>query len=150
MDFTGQFWQLTDLHWDQHYSTDGDPGGMCHANEDWKKLTSSKRESPDYISAGQYGMYSCDAPWDLIEFSIRGMAENSAVPDFIIWTGYKKVFRFHNNSDDSTVTCFAGIILHTLKTLNPTGQWSSHLSVMSATQSGTTFLIPVSLFPILL
>lgn len=40
------------------------------------------------MSAGQYGMYSCDAPWDLIEFSIRGMAENSAIPDFIIWTGF--------------------------------------------------------------
>ncbi|XP_046441645.1 acid sphingomyelinase-like phosphodiesterase 3b [Daphnia pulex] len=83
----GHFWQLTDLHWDQRYSTDGDPGSMCHANEEHKLLSSAKSDSSDYISAGQYGMYSCDAPWDLIEFSIRGMAENSAAPNFIIWTG---------------------------------------------------------------
>ena len=70
--------------------TDGDPGVMCHANGESKKLSATnKSKTPDYMSAGQYGMYTCDSPWDLIEFSIRGMAENSAVPDFIIWTGYK-------------------------------------------------------------
>ena len=60
---------------------------MCHSNEEWKKHMSTKSHNPDYMSAGQYGMYSCDAPWDLIEFSIKGMADNSAFPDFIIWTG---------------------------------------------------------------
>lgn len=61
---------------------------MCHANEDWnKKPKLAHSEPPNYMSAGQYGMYTCDAPWDLIEFSIRGMAENSGAPDFIIWTG---------------------------------------------------------------
>lgn len=69
---------------------------MCHANEEWKKLTSKKTSSSDYMNPGQYGMYSCDAPWDLIEFSIRGMAENSAVPDFIIWTGYESLIVMKN------------------------------------------------------
>lgn len=82
----GHFWQLTDLHWDQQYRTDGDPGVMCHSNEGQAKLTLAR--DSDNMTAGQYGTYSCDAPWDLIEFSIRGMAEHSAFPDFIIWTGY--------------------------------------------------------------
>lgn len=87
-ELSGHFWQLTDLHWDQQYSTDGDPGGMCHSNDDWiNKLSTTKSQTPDYMSAGQYGTYSCDAPWDLIEFSIKGMAEHEEVPDFIIWTG---------------------------------------------------------------
>lgn len=85
----GHFWQLTDLHWDQQYRTDGDPTGMCHTPYGPDKLSSTyQSKDPDHMSAGQYGMYSCDAPWDLIEFSIRGMAENSAIPDFIIWTGF--------------------------------------------------------------
>ena len=80
---------MTDLHWDQQYSTDGDPGGMCHSNDYWiSKLSTTKTQTPDYMSAGKYGTYSCDAPWDLIEFSIKGMVEHQEVPDFIIWTGY--------------------------------------------------------------
>lgn len=67
---------------------------MCHSSEGNDKLASAHSKDPDYMSAGQYGMYSCDAPWDLIEFSIRGMAENSATPDFIIWTGYVSSFYF--------------------------------------------------------
>lgn len=62
---------------------------MCHTNGEPKKFGAEKPKSPDYMSAGQYGMYSCDAPWDLIEFSIKGMAQNTAIPDFIIWTGYE-------------------------------------------------------------
>ena len=60
---------------------------MCHSNEDIDKIALAKPKDADNMTARQYGMYSCDAPWDLIEFSIRGMAENSALPDFIIWTG---------------------------------------------------------------
>lgn len=83
----GHFWQLTDLHWDQKYSRDGDPRSMCHASNENQLLASSKLDTVDYMSAGQYGMYSCDAPWDLIEFSIKGMAQNTVNPNFIIWTG---------------------------------------------------------------
>lgn len=71
---------------------------MCHANGESKKLAGTgKSETPNYMSAGQYGMYSCDAPWDLIEFSIRGMAENSAFPDFIIWTGYVRTMHMYEH-----------------------------------------------------
>ena len=63
---------------------------MCHESEEHNLLSSFKSETVNHMSAGQYGMYSCDAPWDLIEFSIRGMAENSAAPNFIIWTGYNE------------------------------------------------------------
>lgn len=60
---------------------------MCHASNENHFLASSKLDTVDYMSAGQYGMYSCDAPWDLIEFSIKGMAQNTVNPNFIIWTG---------------------------------------------------------------
>ena len=83
----GHFWQLTDLHWDQRYSTNGDPSQMCHS------------DSLSETNAGKYGTFGCDAPWDLVELSIKGMASNDAVPDFIFWTGsvnfgYHVIFHF--------------------------------------------------------
>ena len=72
---TGHFWQLADLHWDQQYTTNGDASKMCHT------------DSLSETNIGKYGTYGCDAPWDLVESSIQGMASNDATPDFIFWTG---------------------------------------------------------------
>jgi len=74
-EISGHFWQLADLHWDQQYTTNGDASKMCHT------------DSLSETNIGKYGTYGCDAPWDLVESSIQGMASNDATPDFIFWTG---------------------------------------------------------------
>lgn len=73
--FPGKFWQITDIHWDQRYSEDGDPAKMCHeANE------------PDAHNS-MWGNYLCDSPWPLVKSSIQAMVELEPHPDFVLWTG---------------------------------------------------------------
>lgn len=66
---------------------------MCHGNGN-QKVSETTAQASQHMTAGQYGSFKCDAPWDLIEFSIKGMADNSATcPDFIIWTGFGELFK---------------------------------------------------------
>ncbi|XP_037077611.1 acid sphingomyelinase-like phosphodiesterase 3b [Pollicipes pollicipes] len=71
----GQFWQITDIHWDQTYNTSGDASDWCHG---------SGRADTDN---GAFGNYSCDAPWPLVKEAVRRMAAVQPQPTFIIWTG---------------------------------------------------------------
>ncbi|KAK2723170.1 acid sphingomyelinase-like phosphodiesterase 3b [Artemia franciscana] len=72
----GLFWQLTDVHWDREYSSNGDPKKMCHRASDGLG-----------VETGKFGTYSCDSPWELVEASIAAMTEQESDPDFIVWTG---------------------------------------------------------------
>ena len=75
--FSGLFWQLTDVHWDREYSSNGDPKKMCHRASDGLG-----------VETGKFGTYSCDSPWELVEASIAAMTEQESDPDFIVWTGF--------------------------------------------------------------
>lgn len=73
---SGKFWHLTDLHWDPTYKLDDNPGLVCES--------SGNRPA---TSAGEFGDYACDSPWNLINSSIYAMKDILPDPDFIVWTG---------------------------------------------------------------
>ncbi|XP_068239183.1 acid sphingomyelinase-like phosphodiesterase 3b [Palaemon carinicauda] len=74
--YKGVFWQITDIHWDQQYSINGDEKKMCH-----KEYSSSGR------SNGKFGNYLCDSPWPLVKNAIQTMQKIESTPDFVLWTG---------------------------------------------------------------
>ena len=69
--YQGYFWHVTDFHYDHTYWTL--PTGLSCNDEVPVK--------------GKFGDYWCDAPWRLIEESIKEMAEVKKDVDFLIWTG---------------------------------------------------------------
>lgn len=73
----GNFWHITDLHWDPTYKVTDDPELVC---------ASSGKQPAD--NAGKFGAYVCDSPWHLINSSVYAMKEILPDPDFIVWTGY--------------------------------------------------------------
>ncbi|KAF7647303.1 hypothetical protein LDENG_00174420 [Lucifuga dentata] len=73
---SGNFWHITDLHWDPTYKLTDDPELVC--------ASSGKRPA---ANAGKYGDYVCDSPWDLINSSVYAMKDILPHPDFIVWTG---------------------------------------------------------------
>ncbi|XP_062395282.1 acid sphingomyelinase-like phosphodiesterase 3b [Sardina pilchardus] len=73
---TGNFWHITDLHWDPSYRLGDDPTSVCNSSG-----------SRPVQGAGRYGDYACDSPWDLISSSIHAMKTILPDPDFILWTG---------------------------------------------------------------
>ncbi|XP_020365048.1 acid sphingomyelinase-like phosphodiesterase 3b [Oncorhynchus kisutch] len=73
---SGNFWHITDIHWDPTYKHTENPELVC--------ASSGKRPVP---SAGQFGDYLCDAPWDLINSTVYAMKYILPDPDFIVWTG---------------------------------------------------------------
>ncbi|XP_033958865.1 acid sphingomyelinase-like phosphodiesterase 3b [Pseudochaenichthys georgianus] len=73
---SGNFWHITDLHWDPTYELSDDPQLVCQS--------SGKRPA---ANAGQFGDYACDSPWLLINSSVYAMKDILPDPDFIVWTG---------------------------------------------------------------
>uniref|UniRef100_A0A7N8X3G8 Sphingomyelin phosphodiesterase acid like 3B n=1 Tax=Mastacembelus armatus TaxID=205130 RepID=A0A7N8X3G8_9TELE len=73
---SGNFWHITDLHWDPTYKLTDNPELVC--------ASSGKRPA---ASAGKFGDYVCDSPWLLINSSVYAMREILPNPDFIVWTG---------------------------------------------------------------
>ncbi|XP_006631446.3 acid sphingomyelinase-like phosphodiesterase 3b [Lepisosteus oculatus] len=72
----GQFWHITDLHWDPKYKVTDDPKTVCPSSG-----------SQPVPNAGKFGDYLCDSPWALINSSICAMRDILPDPDFIVWTG---------------------------------------------------------------
>ncbi|XP_043207536.1 acid sphingomyelinase-like phosphodiesterase 3b isoform X2 [Amphibalanus amphitrite] len=72
----GQFWQITDIHWDWTYNRTGDVSSWCHG-----------AAGDPTADNGLFGNYSCDAPWVLVKEAVRHMAQVQPQPDFVIWTG---------------------------------------------------------------
>lgn len=85
----GNFWQITDLHWDPSYKLGDDPQLVC---------ASGGGAAAD--NAGQFGSYVCDSPWHLINSTVFAMKDILPDPDFIIWTGFVPQT---NSSTDSHV-----------------------------------------------
>ncbi|XP_069559946.1 acid sphingomyelinase-like phosphodiesterase 3b isoform X1 [Brachyistius frenatus] len=73
---SGNFWHITDLHWDPTYERSDTPELVC--------ASSGKRPA---ASAGKFGDYVCDSPWHLINSSVYAMRKILPDPDFIVWTG---------------------------------------------------------------
>ncbi|XP_041844522.1 acid sphingomyelinase-like phosphodiesterase 3b [Melanotaenia boesemani] len=73
---SGSFWHITDLHWDPTYKVTDNPDLVC--------ASSGKRPAS---SAGKFGDYVCDSPWNLINSSVYAMKNILPNPDFIVWTG---------------------------------------------------------------
>ncbi|XP_031829471.1 cyclic GMP-AMP phosphodiesterase SMPDL3A [Nomia melanderi] len=81
----GYFWHITDIHYDPKYSTQGNAASMC-----WDKRNSgdSGRIRLDRRLAGEFGDYSCDSPWALIESAARAMrSQRGEGIEFVLWTG---------------------------------------------------------------
>ena len=72
----GQFWQITDIHWDWTYDRSGDASNWCHG----------AATDPD-TDNGLFGNFNCDAPWTVVKEAVREMAQVQPQPDFVIWTG---------------------------------------------------------------
>lgn len=85
----GNFWHVTDLHWDPSYKLGDDPQLVC---------ASGGGAAAD--NAGQFGSYVCDSPWHLINSTVFAMKDILPDPDFIIWTGFVPQT---NSSTDSHV-----------------------------------------------
>lgn len=73
----GNFWHITDQHWDPTYKLSDNPELVC--------ASSGKRPA---ANAGNFGDYVCDSPWHLINSSVYAMKDILPDPDFIVWTGY--------------------------------------------------------------
>ncbi|XP_054476990.1 acid sphingomyelinase-like phosphodiesterase 3b [Anoplopoma fimbria] len=73
---SGNFWHITDLHWDETYNLTDNPQLVC--------ASSGQRPA---ANAGKYGDYACDSPWLLINSSVYAMKDILPDPDFIVWTG---------------------------------------------------------------
>ncbi|XP_071325959.1 acid sphingomyelinase-like phosphodiesterase 3b [Trachinotus anak] len=73
---SGNFWHITDLHWDRTYKLTNTPDLVC--------ASSGKRPA---ANAGKFGDYVCDSPWHLINSSVYAMKDILPDPDFIVWTG---------------------------------------------------------------
>ncbi|KAM7383165.1 hypothetical protein PAMP_002843 [Pampus punctatissimus] len=73
---SGNFWHITDLHWDPSYNLDNKPEEVC--------ASSGKQAA---ASAGKFGDYTCDSPLHLINSSVYAMKDILPDPDFIVWTG---------------------------------------------------------------
>ncbi|NXG13591.1 ASM3B phosphodiesterase, partial [Grallaria varia] len=71
----GQFWHLTDLHWDPGYEAAAAAGRPCPSG--------GGRAGP----AGRWGSYVCDAPQALLRSMARALRERLPGPRFVLWTG---------------------------------------------------------------
>ncbi|XP_060522463.1 acid sphingomyelinase-like phosphodiesterase 3b [Cylas formicarius] len=89
---TGYFWHITDIHYDPHYSPNGDYRKSCWRHDNRAaggsaEGSKAQRRSSSGIS-GRFGDYGCDTPWELIESAARFMKskQNDNV-EFVLWTG---------------------------------------------------------------
>ncbi|XP_076592485.1 acid sphingomyelinase-like phosphodiesterase 3b [Chaetodon auriga] len=73
---SGNFWHITDQHWDPTYKLTDNPQLVC----------ASSGNQPA-TNAGKFGDYVCDSPWHLINSSVYAMKDILPDPDFIVWTG---------------------------------------------------------------
>ncbi|XP_008320927.1 acid sphingomyelinase-like phosphodiesterase 3b [Cynoglossus semilaevis] len=73
---SGNFWHITDLHWDPTYEVTEVPERVCGSSGGLPAA-----------AAGPFGDYACDSPWHLIDSSVNAMKAILPDPDFIVWTG---------------------------------------------------------------
>ncbi|KAI1697595.1 calcineurin-like phosphoesterase domain-containing protein [Ditylenchus destructor] len=72
-----QILQITDFHYDSHYSKEGDPMKVCHTTK------SANTKTP----LGRYGNFLCDSPLTLVKHALAGAKSIVSTPELILWTG---------------------------------------------------------------
>ncbi|XP_043678182.1 acid sphingomyelinase-like phosphodiesterase 3b isoform X1 [Vespula pensylvanica] len=81
----GYFWHITDIHYDPKYGTQGNAGSVCWNTRNNIEGVPSRL---DRKLAGQFGDYSCDTPWALIESAAQAMeSKHDEGIEFVLWTG---------------------------------------------------------------
>lgn len=102
----GYFWHITDIHYDPKYSTQGNAASMCW---DTRSSGDSGRIRLDRKLAGEFGDYSCDSPWALIESAARAMRSHRGEGiEFVLWTG-DALTRTADMSDELRLQCLRNL-----------------------------------------
>ncbi|XP_064200127.1 acid sphingomyelinase-like phosphodiesterase 3b [Anguilla rostrata] len=104
----GNFWHITDLHWDPTYKVTDNPEQVCASNG-----------SRPVTNAGKFGDYLCDSPWDLINSSIYAMKDILPDPDFIVWTGDDTPHVPNEQLSEEEVLSIIGNLTHIIKLVFP-------------------------------
>nr|XP_019948311.1 PREDICTED: acid sphingomyelinase-like phosphodiesterase 3b isoform X1 [Paralichthys olivaceus] len=112
---SGNFWHITDLHWDYTFNLSNDPELVCNS--------SSNRPA---TNAGKYGDYVCDSPLHLINSSVYAMKDILPDPDFIVWTGDNTPHVPNKYLDEKKVLHIISRLTHIIKQVFP------HTKVYSA------------------
>ncbi|XP_063217547.1 acid sphingomyelinase-like phosphodiesterase 3b [Bacillus rossius redtenbacheri] len=75
----GYFWHITDIHYDEHYSSTGNSGKNC-----WRTDGAAGGARP----LGRFGDYNCDSPWALVQSAAKAMRDKHGDNiEFVLWTG---------------------------------------------------------------
>ena len=101
------FWQISDIHLDKFYSVNGNPDDWCHehvsknnynkdtinnnntsknysGNSNNYNISSSNMSNhamvPKTTSMGKYGVYECEANWDLVMSAFEFMTKEQPIP----------------------------------------------------------------------
>ncbi|KAG5858041.1 hypothetical protein ANANG_G00025890 [Anguilla anguilla] len=104
----GNFWHITDLHWDPTYKVTDNPEQVCASNG-----------ARPVTNAGKFGDYLCDSPWDLINSSIYAMKDILPDPDFIVWTGDDTPHVPNEQLSEEEVLSIIGNLTHIIKLVFP-------------------------------
>uniref|UniRef100_A0A672YFW8 Acid sphingomyelinase-like phosphodiesterase 3b n=1 Tax=Sphaeramia orbicularis TaxID=375764 RepID=A0A672YFW8_9TELE len=112
----GNFWHLTDMHWDPTYKLDDNPGLVCES--------SGNRPAGN---AGEFGDYACDSPWHLINSSIYAMKDILPDPDFIVWTGDDTPHVPNEKLSEEAVLSIIGNLTQIIKQVFPGGYYTEKL-----------------------
>ncbi|KAJ8340866.1 hypothetical protein SKAU_G00331570 [Synaphobranchus kaupii] len=104
----GNFWHITDLHWDPTYTVTDNPELVCASNG-----------ARPVTNAGKFGDYLCDSPWDLINSSVYAMKDILPDPDFIVWTGDDTPHVPNERLGEEAVLSIIGKLTHIIKLVFP-------------------------------
>ncbi|XP_063221115.1 acid sphingomyelinase-like phosphodiesterase 3b [Bacillus rossius redtenbacheri] len=75
----GYFWHITDIHYDEMYSTSGNTKKNC-----WRTDGAAGGARP----LGRFGDYNCDSPWALVQSAAKAMRDKHGDNiEFVLWTG---------------------------------------------------------------
>ncbi|XP_056141801.1 acid sphingomyelinase-like phosphodiesterase 3b [Lampris incognitus] len=105
---SGEFWHITDLHWDPSYKLADNPARVCDS--------SGGRSA---TNAGVFGDYVCDAPWHLINSTVYAMKAVLPDPDFIVWTGDDTPHVPNENLDEEEVLRIISNLTRAIKHVFP-------------------------------
>uniref|UniRef100_A0A8D0A4R1 Sphingomyelin phosphodiesterase acid like 3B n=1 Tax=Sander lucioperca TaxID=283035 RepID=A0A8D0A4R1_SANLU len=114
--YPGNFWHITDLHWDPTYNLTDNPELVC--------ASSGTRPA---ANAGKFGDYACDSPWLLINSSVYAMKNILPDPDFILWTGDDTPHVPNEDLGEEAVLHIISSLTHIINQVFPSGYYTEKL-----------------------
>uniref|UniRef100_A0A8C2X3I9 Sphingomyelin phosphodiesterase acid like 3B n=1 Tax=Cyclopterus lumpus TaxID=8103 RepID=A0A8C2X3I9_CYCLU len=114
--YPGNFWHITDLHWDPTYNLTDNPTRVC--------ASSGRRPA---ANAGAFGDYACDSPWLLINSSVYAMKDILPDPDFIVWTGDDTPHVPNTDLGEEAVLHIISNLTHIIRQVFPSGYYTEKL-----------------------